>query len=158
MSNNKNQSEPNAELRRRAEQIIQIEAVEHPQSTDYEDTQKLLHELSVHQIELEMQNEALRQSQSETLEALGRIAESNEHLERGVIKNGSRHANCFFHPIDTCDGERRWRRSETYLSGCIIILNLRLRLSGWSMNWIGRGKVHRCLTTWKTGCERRKGK
>jgi PAS domain S-box-containing protein len=69
------------ELRRRAE--LQL-AQQQVQPYVEPDALRLLHELQVHQIELEMQNEALRQSQSETLEALGRVTESNQCLESVV--------------------------------------------------------------------------
>jgi signal transduction histidine kinase/CheY-like chemotaxis protein len=45
------------------------------------DPQRLVHELQVHQIELEMQNESLREMQAETSAALQRYAELNDQLE-----------------------------------------------------------------------------
>jgi PAS domain S-box-containing protein len=57
------------DLRRRAEQIIP-EKMESPGEMSAPEIQKLIHELNVHQIELEMQNEALRKSQMETAESL----------------------------------------------------------------------------------------
>jgi PAS domain S-box-containing protein len=62
------------DLRRRAEQKI-------PRSTDSTgelsppEIQKLIQELNVHQIELEMQNEALRKSQMETLESRNKYSD-----------------------------------------------------------------------------------
>ena len=54
-----------AELRRRAEERLRANMVErHPPRTE-EEGQRLLHELEVHQIELEMQNEELRRAQQE---------------------------------------------------------------------------------------------
>ncbi len=68
-----------AELRRKAEEIL---AQRHPHLKFNEpEMQRLLHELQVHQIELEMQNEALRQMQLETEAARQRLAELNAHLE-----------------------------------------------------------------------------
>ena len=55
---------PDDELRRRTEDVTSAEgAVAEP--TSAEDTSRLLHELRVHQIELEMQNEELRRAQAE---------------------------------------------------------------------------------------------
>ncbi|MFH0730379.1 MAG: PAS domain-containing protein [Pseudomonadota bacterium] len=56
-----NRPEQAAELRRRAEEIAQ--SSESPETLSPEETRKMLHELRVHQIELEMQNEELRRSQ-----------------------------------------------------------------------------------------------
>jgi PAS domain S-box-containing protein len=63
------------ELRRRAEERLQgrPQAVAMPR--DAADTQRLLHELQVHQIERELQNEELRRSQSETEAALERFSD-----------------------------------------------------------------------------------
>ncbi len=55
------------ELRRRAEE--KIGDLTSPEDLSLEDTQRLVHELKVHQIELEMQNGALRQVQIELMEA-----------------------------------------------------------------------------------------
>ena len=62
-------SEKIAELRRRAEEI----AKKHPQNLS--ETEHLIHELEVHQIELEMQNEELRASQFELEKVLDRFSD-----------------------------------------------------------------------------------
>ena len=70
-------------LRRRAEdQLKKKPAVT---SEAEPDVHRLLHELQVHQIELEMQNEALRQMQAQTEEARQRLVEMNAHLEELVV-------------------------------------------------------------------------
>jgi signal transduction histidine kinase/CheY-like chemotaxis protein len=48
------------------------------------DEHRLLHELQVHQIELEMQNETLRQTQAETQAVAQKFADLNVHLEEIV--------------------------------------------------------------------------
>ena len=59
------------ELRRQAEELSKdINEEEKPYHIEKTDTQHLLHELQVHQIELEMQNEQLREAQLEIEETL----------------------------------------------------------------------------------------
>ncbi|RLL56004.1 hypothetical protein D8Y20_00760 [Mariprofundus sp. EBB-1] len=60
---------PSAELRRRAESRLAELRDEQVDAALPEDTQALIHELRTHQIELEMQNEALRQTEAELTEA-----------------------------------------------------------------------------------------
>ncbi|SDH05262.1 Signal transduction histidine kinase [Propionivibrio dicarboxylicus] len=48
--------------------------------------QRLIHELRVHQIELELQNSALRETQDAMMEALNREAEIKAHLEELVAE------------------------------------------------------------------------
>ncbi|MHB1461784.1 MAG: ATP-binding protein [Armatimonadota bacterium] len=54
-----------AALRRRAEEHLQTGALSDQAGYDSADTLKLLHELSVHQVELQMQNEELREAKDE---------------------------------------------------------------------------------------------
>ena len=57
-----------AELRWRAEEITREKAAQPPENLEApspEEMQRTLHELRVHQIELEMQNEELRRAQVE---------------------------------------------------------------------------------------------
>ena len=65
-------SKKSAGLRQRVEAAMQGQAVD-PQGLSAEETMQLIHELQVHQIELEVQNEELRQAQQK-LEA--------KHLEQ----------------------------------------------------------------------------
>ncbi len=61
-------SRQTAELRRRAEEIARRKVAQLPGNLEApgpEETQQMLHELQVHQIELEMQNEELRRVQAE---------------------------------------------------------------------------------------------
>ncbi len=75
------EASPNA-LRRRAEDKLAGRV--RTSSPSEPDLQRLVHELQVHQIELDMQNEALRQSRAQTEAALERLTELNAHLEEEV--------------------------------------------------------------------------
>lgn len=71
MSNDPHQSGESAELRDRAEKRLKRRATEVAGSGSDAETQRLVHELQVHQIELEMQNEELRESRAQVEAALG---------------------------------------------------------------------------------------
>jgi len=72
MSNDKPQSGESAELRHRAEKRLATEVAGSGSSAQ---TQRLVHELQVHQIELEMQNEELRESRAQTEATLERYTD-----------------------------------------------------------------------------------
>jgi PAS domain S-box-containing protein len=59
-----------AELRRQAEEQLQVKEAERQLPRTEEEVQRLVHELDVHQIELEMQNSELRQARNEVASAL----------------------------------------------------------------------------------------
>jgi PAS domain S-box-containing protein len=82
----KNQAPDPAELRRQAEERLMRRA-EGPARVD-EETQRLLHELHVHQIELEIQNEELRTAQQEVEWALARYTELFEFAPIGYFALG----------------------------------------------------------------------
>lgn len=70
MSNDAPPSGKSAELRHRAEKRLKNQAPEADSPCSPAQTQRLLHELQVHQIELEMQNEELRESRVQVEAAL----------------------------------------------------------------------------------------
>ena len=72
------------ELRHKAEARL----AQRPSPARISDTEalRLVHELQVHQIELEMQNEAIQQLQVQTEAARQRLAEMNAHLEDRVAR------------------------------------------------------------------------
>jgi PAS domain S-box-containing protein len=65
VGNDDRRSSNQAELRRRAEEIVRRKAAQSSEDLSPEETRHALHELRVHQIELEMQNEELRRAQAE---------------------------------------------------------------------------------------------
>ena len=68
MKNKENQPEEAVDLRRRAEEMARENAAQSPQdfaSLSPDEIQRMFHELRVHQIELEMQNEELQRSHFE---------------------------------------------------------------------------------------------
>ena len=68
MKKDKIRPKQSIDLRKRAEELLSKKP-EDIQNTVEEDTQKLIHELEVYQIELEMQNEELREAQAELEES-----------------------------------------------------------------------------------------
>ena len=73
-----------AELRRRAERQATSVALAEPLSE--QDARRTLHELQVHQIELQMQNEALQAAEAEAQAALSRLAEVNQSIETRILQ------------------------------------------------------------------------
>jgi PAS domain S-box-containing protein len=71
MAEEKSQSEEAADLRRRAEETLRACSASLPDSLSAEDARRLIHELRVHQIELELQNEEMQRThvELETLHA-----------------------------------------------------------------------------------------
>lgn len=73
-----------ARLRRTAEQFA-VWTVAHPMHAET-DSKKLLHELQVHHIELEMQNAELYRANAETESALKKVTALNEDLKQSIDK------------------------------------------------------------------------
>lgn len=75
MEKDKPKSDQKEDLRRRAEELLRKIKAKHPQTMDNKDFLSCIHELSVRQIELEMQNEELKRSQQEAENALNRYTD-----------------------------------------------------------------------------------
>jgi PAS domain S-box-containing protein len=84
MKKDKNTSMDAAELRRRAEERLRAGRMQADGSAEA-DTQRLVHELQVHQIELEMQNEELRHSRAEVETGLERYTELYDFAPVGYV-------------------------------------------------------------------------
>lgn len=82
---------PSAEagdLRRRAEALLREEAAKGAPGRTADDAQRLVHELQVHQVELEMQNEELRRSRAEVEAGLERYTELYDFAPMGYLTLG----------------------------------------------------------------------
>jgi len=77
-----------ADLRRRAEAQLRVAATKGAPARTEADTQRLVHEVQVHQIELEMQNEELRQSRAAAEAALERYTELYDFAPVGYFTLG----------------------------------------------------------------------
>ncbi len=75
MSKDPGESEESVELRHRAEKRLKPRTAEVAAPGSPAEMQRLVHELQVHQIELEMQNEELRESRSQVEAALERYSD-----------------------------------------------------------------------------------
>jgi len=84
MDKSKQSIELPSQLRLRAERNLHGAPPEHPSLTEHE-ARRLLHELEVHQIELELQNSELRQAREETEEALEQYTELYDFAPVGYL-------------------------------------------------------------------------
>jgi signal transduction histidine kinase/ActR/RegA family two-component response regulator len=74
-----------AELRRRAEERLRAQHPETGQARTDADTQRLVHELQVHQVELEMQNEELQKARDEMEAALEKYSDLYDFAPVGYL-------------------------------------------------------------------------
>ncbi len=88
MKKDKTPSADAAELRRRAEARLREPATKDTPARTETDTQRLVHELQVHQVELEMQNDELRQSRAEVEAGLERYTELYDFAPVGYMTLG----------------------------------------------------------------------
>ncbi len=102
-----------ADLRRRAEALLREEAAKGAPGRTADDAQRLVHELQVHQVEIEMQNEELRRSRAEVEAGLERYTELYDFAPVGYLTLGR-------------DGAIR----EVNLAGARLLGVERARLSG----------------------------
>lgn len=82
-------NEEKRKLRRTAEEIARW-AIVHPMIEET-DTKKLLHELQVHVIELEMQNAELNHTQLEAEKTFKRLTAINENLQQSILDSNAKH-------------------------------------------------------------------
>ncbi len=87
MTDRGNSTDKSSELRKRAEQRLRGQ-LSHIHELPVEESQRLFHELEVHQIELEMQNEELRRIQQELEAARDRYANLYDFAPIGYITVG----------------------------------------------------------------------
>ncbi|MBT1073471.1 sensor histidine kinase [Pelotalea chapellei] len=101
------------ELRRRAEERVNAKRAGLSPSEGEEATKRLVHELEVHHIELEMQNEELRQARDEVETALKRYADLYD-----------------FAPVGYCTLDHDWIIHEVNLTGASLLGSDRSGLVG----------------------------
>ncbi len=88
MKKDKNTSAEAADLRGRAERLLRSAGEKRISSQTEADAQRLVHELQVHQIELEMQNEELRRTRAEVEAGLERYTELYDFAPVGYLTLG----------------------------------------------------------------------
>jgi formate hydrogenlyase transcriptional activator len=88
MTNAQKSSLEATDLRRRAEEVLRADAAGGAPGPAVDDVQRLVHELQVHQIELEMQNEELRRAQAEVEAGLERYTDLYELAPLGYLTLG----------------------------------------------------------------------
>jgi PAS domain S-box-containing protein len=79
-----------AQLRRRAEQQNKERTATNAPATGGQDCQQLVHELQVHQIELEMQNEELRMTQEQLVESLEKYSDLFDFAPIGYVTTNTK--------------------------------------------------------------------
>ena len=88
MKKDRNPSADAAELRRRAEARLRADTTKGAPARTEAEAQRLVHELQVHQIELEMQNDELRESRAEVEAGLERYTELYDFAPVGYLTLG----------------------------------------------------------------------
>jgi PAS domain S-box-containing protein len=113
MKKDKSPSTDQSELRSRAEERLRVKAPSSAAASSEEDAQRLVHELQVHQIELDLQNEELRQAREGLEAALERYTDLYE-----------------FAPVGYFTVDHLWNIHEANLTGAALLGAKRTSLLG----------------------------